>query len=404
MHYDCLIVGSGHGGAQVATSLRQHGFQGTIGLLGEEQDPPYERPPLSKDYLLGSKAFERILIRPPEFWASRNIDLLLGNEVVKVEAEAKQVFCANGASFSYGHLVWSAGGRPRRMSCPGHDLQGIHSVRTRADVDQLISDLAGSKRVVVVGGGYIGLEAAAALIKLGKAVTVVETMNRVLARVAAEPLSRFYEREHRDHGVDLRLEAGVASFVGSDGRLTGVVLQDGETLPAEIAIVGIGIVPCVEPLIEAGAAGCNGIDVDDHCHTSLPDIFAIGDCARVTGAHGLRIESVQNAHDQATAVAKTLCGEPTLYSATPWFWSNQYDLRLQTVGLSVDFDRTILRGDPGTRSFSIVYLREEKVIALDCVNCVRDYVEGRILVESGARIHPEVLADSSIRLKSLAVA
>ncbi|WP_037471298.1 NAD(P)/FAD-dependent oxidoreductase [Sinorhizobium fredii] len=404
MHYDCLIVGSGHGGAQAATSLRQNGFQGSIGLLSEDRDPPYERPPLSKDYLLGGKTFDRILIRPAEFWTSRNIDLLLGNEVVKVDAKKKQVLCADGATFSYGYLIWSAGGRPRRMSCPGHHLQGIHAVRTRSDVDRLVEDLASAERAVVVGGGYIGLEAAAALIKLGKTVTVVEAMNRVLARVAAEPLSRFYEREHRDHGVEIRLETGVDKFVGSEGRLTGVLLKDGVTLPADIAIVGIGIVPCVEPLIEAGAAGENGLDVDEHCRTSLPDVFAIGDCARVKSGHGLRIESVQNAHDQATAVAKTLCGELTPYSATPWFWSNQYDLRLQTVGLSVGFDGTVIRGDPNTRSFSIVYLREGAVIALDCINCVRDYVEGRMLVERAAHVRPDVLANNSIRLKSLAVA
>ncbi|WP_034859017.1 NAD(P)/FAD-dependent oxidoreductase [Sinorhizobium sojae] len=404
MHYDCLIVGSGHGGAQAATSLRQNGFQGSIGLLGEERDPPYERPPLSKDYLLGGKTFDRILIRPAEFWTSRNIDLWLGNEIVKVDAKEKQVLCADGTNFSYGSLVWSAGGRPRRMTCPGHDLQGIHAVRTRSDVDRLVEDLASAERVVVVGGGYIGLEAAAALTKLRKTVTVVEAMNRVLARVAAEPLSRFYEREHRDHGVDIRLETGIESFVGNKGRVTGVLLKDGETLPADIVIVGIGIVPCVEPLTEAGAAGENGLDVDEHCRTSLPDVFAIGDCARVKSTHGLRIESVQNAHDQATAVAKTLCGELTPYSAIPWFWSNQYDLRLQTVGLSAGFDRTVVRGDPNTRSFSIVYLREGAVIALDCINCVRDYVEGRLLVERGARVSPDVLANNSIRLKSLAVA
>ncbi len=305
MHYDCLIIGSGHGGAQAATSLRQHDFQGSIGVLSEDPDAPYERPPLSKDYLVGSKTFDRILIRPTDFWASRNIDLVLGNKVVRVDANKKHVLCANGATVGYGQLIWSAGGRPRRMSCPGHDLQGIHAVRTRFDVDRLNEDLVKAEKVVIVGGGYIGLEAAAALSKLGKTVTVVEAMNRVLARVAAEPLSRFYEREHCDHGVDVRLETGVESFIGSDGRLTGVMLQDGATLPADIAIVGIGIVPCVEPLIEAGAAGNDGVDVDEFCRTNLPHVFAIGDCARVRSAHGLRIESVQNAHDQATAVAKT---------------------------------------------------------------------------------------------------
>jgi 3-phenylpropionate/trans-cinnamate dioxygenase ferredoxin reductase subunit len=401
MNYDCLIVGSGHGGVQAAISLRQHGFLGSIGLVSDDRDLPYERPPLSKDYLSGAKPFERILIRPPEFWASRNIDLLLGNEVARLEAKEKNVLCANGAAFGYGHLIWAAGGRPRKMTCPGHELRGIHSVRSRGDVDGIMDELTFAQRVVVVGGGYIGLEAAAVLTKLGKAVVVLEAMDRVLARVAAEPLSRFYEKEHRAHGVDVRLRTGVESFVGHDGRLTGVRLTDGEIVPANMAIVGIGILPCVEPLIAAGAVGTNGVDIDDHCRTSVTDVFAIGDCARMRSGHGLRIESVQNASDQATAVAKTLCGQPAPYAAVPWFWSNQYDLRLQTVGLSSGYDQTVIRGSSCERKFSIIYLREGVVIALDCVNAVKDYVEGRVLVERGARIPADILADSSITLKSI---
>lgn len=401
MDYDCLIVGSGHGGVQAAVSLRQHGFAGSIGLLSDDRDLPYERPPLSKDYLAGAKPFERILIRPPEFWATRNIDLLLGNEVTKLDATKKRVFCANGAAFGYGQLIWAAGGRPRKITCPGHDLRGIHSVRNRTDVDRIIDELASVQRVVVVGGGYIGLEAAAVLSKLGKAVVVVEAMDRVLARVAAEPLSRFYEKEHRDHGVDIRLTTGIESFVDDYGRLCGVRLTNGETLAADMAIVGIGILPCVDPLVAAGALGCNGVDIDDHCRTSLADVYAIGDCARMVCGHGLRIESVQNASDQATAVAKTLCGAPAPYSAVPWFWSNQYDLRLQTIGLSSGYDQTVVRGDPNERKFSVVYLRDGVVIALDCVNAVKDYVDGRSLVEGRARIAADILADKSITLKSL---
>jgi len=402
MDYDCLIVGSGHGGVQAAVSLRQHGFSGSIGLVSDDRDLPYERPPLSKDYLAGTKPFERILIRPPEFWAIRNIDLLLGNEVTRLDATEKRVFCANGAAFGYGHLIWAAGGRPRKMTCAGHELRGIHSMRNRADVDGIIDDLESVQRVVVIGGGYIGLEAAAVLTKLGKAVVVLEAMDRVLARVAAEPLSRFYEKEHRDHGVDVRLGTGIESFVGQDGRLVGVRLTDGETLAADMAIVGIGILPCVEPLLAAGAVGRNGVDIDDHCRTSLANVFAIGDCARMVSGHGLRIESVQNASDQATAVTKTLCGEPVPYSAVPWFWSNQYDLRLQTIGLSSGYDQTVVRGDPNGRKFSVVYLREGVVIALDCVNAVKDYVEGRALVEGKARIAADTLADTGVTLKSMA--
>lgn len=401
MHYDCLIVGSGHGGVQAAISLRQHGFAGSIGLVSDDCDLPYERPPLSKDYLSGAKPFERILIRPPEFWAARNIDLLPGNEVTRLEASERRVYCASGAAFGYDQMIWAAGGRPRKMTCPGHELRGIHSVRSRADVDGIMEELASVERVVVIGGGYIGLEAAAVLTKLGKPIVVLEAMDRVLARVAAEPLSRFYEKEHRAHGVDIRLGTGVESFVGYDGRLTGVRLTDGEIVPANMAIVGIGILPCVEPLIAAGALGTNGVDIDDHCRTSLADVFAIGDCARIATGHGLRIESVQNASDQATAVAKTFCGQPTPYTAVPWFWSNQYDLRLQTVGLSTGYDQTVIRGSPGERKFSVIYLREGVVIALDCVNVVKDYVEGRALVAGRARVAADTLADNSITLKSM---
>ena len=403
--YDIVIVGGGHAGAQAAIALRQNKFEGTIAIVGDEPELPYERPPLSKDYLSGEKAFERILIRPAAFWQERNITMLPGKRVVRVEAQAHRIETEAGEAIGYGHLIWATGGSPRSLICSGHDLAGVHAIRTRADVDRLMGELATTGRVVVIGGGYIGLEAAAVLTKLGKHVTVLEALDRVLARVAGEPLSRFYEAEHRAHGVDVRLGAKVACIEEKDGRATGVRLADDEILPCEMVIVGIGIIPAVDPLLAAGAEGGNGVSVNAQCRTSLPDIFAIGDCALHANAFAdgaeIRLESVQNANDMANAVAKTLTGAPTDYHAVPWFWSNQYDLRLQTVGLSIGHDRAVLRGDPASRSFSLIYLKQGRVIALDCVNMVRDYVQGRALVVEGKSPDPAKLADTAVALKEL---
>jgi 3-phenylpropionate/trans-cinnamate dioxygenase ferredoxin reductase subunit len=271
-----------------------------------------------------------------------------------------------------------------------------------------MEELDGITRAVVIGGGYIGLEAAAVLAKFGKQVILLEALDRVLARVAGEELSRFYEAEHRAHGVDVRLGAKVDCLEGTDDRVTGVRLHDGTVLPCEMVIVGIGIIPAVEPLLAVGAEGGNGVAVDAQCRTSLPDIFAIGDCS----LHGngfadgamIRVESVQNANDQANVVAKTIMGVDVAYDAVPWFWSNQYDLRLQTVGLSMGYDQVIQRGDPASRSFSLIYLKDSKVIALDCVNATKDYVQGRALVVSGAVLDPAKLADASVPLKEIAAA
>ena len=407
--YDVVIVGAGHGGAQAAIALRQNGFAGSIAMVGDEPELPYERPPLSKDYLAGDKEFARILIRPAAFWDERKVEMLLGQRVVSVDPAAHVVTTGDGETISYGKLIWATGGSPRRLTCSGHDLVGVHGVRTRADVDRMIGELGDTREVVVIGGGYIGLEAAAVLTKLGKHVTVLEALDRVLARVAGEPLSRFYEAEHRAHGVDVRTGAMVECIEEANGRAIGVRLASGEILPAQMVIVGIGIIPAVEPLIAAGAEGSNGVAVDARCRTSLPDVFAIGDCAAHPNGFAdgatIRLESVQNANDQATLVAKAIVGsEVRDYDAVPWFWSNQYDLKLQTVGLSTGFDDAVVRGDPAARSFSIVYLRAGQVIALDCVNMVRDYVQGRALVVQ--RLSPDraALADPSIPLKSLVTA
>lgn len=399
-----IIVGAGHGGAQAAIVLRQNGYSGPVTVIGREPEIPYERPPLSKEYLAQEKPFERIQIRPAAFWEDKLVEMRLGDAVATVDPVAKTVSLESGQTLAYTHLIWAAGGEPRRLDCPGGDLSGVHVVRTRADVDAIMTALPHSSRVAVIGGGYIGLEAAAVLRKLGKQVTLLEAQPRVLARVAGEALSTFFEAEHRAQGVELLTGVGITALVG-EGHVTGVHLADGRLIEADMVIVGIGIIPSVEALLMAGAEGGNGVTVDAHCRTSLPDVYAVGDCAAHANGFAdsavIRLESVQNANDQATIAAKAICGELISYQATPWFWSNQYDLKLQTVGLSIGHDQAVLRGDPATRSFSVIYLKNGQVRALDCVNMVKDYVQGRKLVESRAVIDPARLADTSVLLKEM---
>lgn len=404
--YGVIIVGSGHGGAQTAIALRQQGYEGSIAMIGSDIDPPYERPPLSKDYLARNKPFERILIRPVDFWADKAVALFLGKTVTGVDPLARTVTLSDDRLIGYTNLVWAAGGTPRKLTCSGADLGGVHAVRDKGDVDRIMAELdAGARRAVIVGGGYIGLEAAAVLRKFGCEVILLEALDRVLARVAGEDLSRFFEAEHRAHGVDLRLGARVACLEGDAGRVIGARLDDGELLRCDMVIVGIGIAPAVGPLAAAGASVSNGIEVDAHCRTSLPGVYALGDCAAHASAFAdgavIRLESVQNANDMATTCAKAICAKEEPYIATPWFWSNQYDLKLQTVGLSQGHDATVLRGTPASRSFSVIYLRDGKVVALDCINAMKDFVQGRKLVEAHAKISVSLLADVHIPLKDV---
>ena len=405
-HYDIIIVGSGHGGAQAAIALRQNGHEESILMVSRDRNPPYERPPLSKDYLAGEKSFDRIQIRPEQFWSDKGIELRPGRNVNEVDAQSRTLTLSDDTRVGYRKLIWAAGGDARRLSCPGSDLNGIHYVRSRRDVDLLREELAsGAKRAVIVGAGYIGLEAAAVLRKLGCEVTVVEMLDRVLARVAGPQLSDFYADYHRSQGVDLRLSTGVESIHGEDGRVMSVLTDSGEKIPCDVIIAGIGIVPSVGPLIAAGAAGSNGVDVDTYGRTTLDDIYAIGDCAAHANPYAdnmvIRLESVQNANDMATCAAKAIMGDKQDYDAIPWFWSNQYDLRLQTVGISTGFDASVVRGDPAEKKFSVIYLKEGRVIALDCVNNTKDYVQGRKLVTERAEIDPELLADSEVQLKEM---
>jgi len=403
--FDVLIVGGGHAGAQAASMLRQHKYEKSVAIITEEPDLPYQRPPLSKEYLVGDKSFEQILLLTADALERRAITLIGSQRVVAVDPAAHTVRTAAGETIGYGTLVWGAGGSPRRLNCAGSDLRGVHTIRARADVDRLLKELEGVDSVVVIGGGYIGLEAAAVLRKLNKRVTLLEAMDRVLARVAGEPLSRFYEEQHRAHGVDLRCSVRIECLEGRDGAVNGVRLADGTVIPAGIVIVGVGINPEVKPLVDAGAEAVNGVRVDEYCRTSLPDIYAVGDCAehhnRFAGNAWVRIESVQNANDQATVVARHICGVNDPYHTVPWFWSNQYDLKLQTVGLSLGYDEVVVRGDVATRSFSVVYLRQGQIIALDCVNSIRDYTHGKALVIAGIRPDRLQLANATIPLKSL---
>lgn len=407
-HADVVIVGTGHGGAQAAIALRQQGFEGSILMIGRDTAPPYERPPLSKEYLAGDKVFERIMIRPEKFWADKDIVLRLGAGVTAIDPKGHTLKLSDGSLISYRKLIWSGGGDPRRLPCPGANLHNVFYVRDKADADAMMAALAGgARRAVVIGGGYIGLEAAAVLRKLGCAVTLVEMLPRLLARVAGEELSTFYAEEHRRQGVDVRLSCGVTEILGdAGGKASGVVLDNGTSLACDMVVVGIGIVPAVGPLIAAGAAGSNGVDVDFCCRTTLDDVYAIGDCAAHANdfAQGavIRLESVQNAHDMANTVAKAIMGDKEPYHALPWFWSNQYDLKLQTAGLSLGYDATALRGDPESRKFTVVYLRDGKPIAFDCVGTMKDYVQGRKMLESGiGKVDPALLADPEVPLKDL---
>lgn len=402
---DVVIVGAGHAGAQAALVLRQAGFTGTVTMIGRESEPPYERPPLSKEYFAREKSFEQLYIRPPRFWEEKDVSVKLGVEVTAIDAMSKLLTFADSSTFSYGKLIWATGGDPRKLTCAGANLAGVHAVRTRTDCDKLMLEIDdGVRNIVVIGGGYIGLEAAAVLTKLNCKVTLLEALPRVLARVAGPELSVFFEKEHRAHGVDLRTGIVVDSLQG-ESRVSGVKLADGSVIPTEAVIVGIGIVAAVDPLLAAGAIGGNGVEIDEFCRTSLPDVYAVGDCASFAcdyaGGLVMRVESVQNANDQAACVARAICGELKPYRALPWFWSNQYDLKLQTAGISAGYEKAVLRGNPENRSFSVAYLKDGKFIAMDCVNAVKDYVQARKLIESGATLDIEKLPNMAVPLTDL---
>lgn len=378
-----LIVGGGQAGAYAAIALRQHGYAGSITMIGDEACLPYERPPLSKDYFSGEKPFERLLIRPEHFWEERKITRITGQKIVAIDPVAHRAITDHGMSLRYDQCIWAAGGRARQLSCKGAELKGIYGFRTKQNADEILEKLETVEHVVIIGGGYIGLESASALVKKGKRVTLLEAGQRVLARVAGEAISGYFESLHRRNGVDIRTGVGLESFVGTSD-VEAVRLPSGEEISCGMVIVGIGIIPCVAPLLEAGAKGGNGVEVNAQCQTSLEDIYAIGDCALhynpFANGQAVRLESVQNATDQAFVAAQTIMGKTMSYESMPWFWSNQYNTRLQTIGLSGGYEREIVKGDPAEDRFSVYYLVDDKIIAIDCVNSPKDFVQGRKLI------------------------
>ncbi len=404
MTIQVLVIGAGHAAGQLAVSLRQSGFDGPITIVGEESIPPYQRPPLSKKYLSGELESDRLLVKPLQFYADNDIQLVLGRTVVAIDRDAKTASLDDGSTLNWDKLVIATGSRVRTLNVPGSDLAGIHYLRTTRDVDAIREEFAPDKRLIIVGGGYIGLEVAAIAVKAGLEVHLVEQTPRLLSRVASAEISDFYEHVHRDAGVDIHTHCEVLSFVG-DQHISAVSLSDGRDLGADLAIVGIGILPNTSLASDAGIACDNGILVDEYCQTDDPDVLAIGDCTNHPNPllkRRLRLESVPNALEQARTAAATLCGEQRAYVQVPWFWSDQYDLKLQIVGLTDGYDQTVVRGSVDDQKFACFYLREGRLIAVDAVNSPREFMFSKPAVAAGARIPAEVLADPEQSLKDAA--
>lgn len=404
--YDTVIVGAGHAGVNLAAYLTKGGYTGTVALLSAEETLPYKRPPLSKGFLLGTEKIDNIPLRSADYWAKSPIDLLCGVEVCEVLPEGKSVITSAGTEIAYGRLVWATGGRARSLPLQGADLRGVHQVRTLADVTQLKSEMPHSRSAVIVGGGYIGLEIAAAFRSVGVDVTVVEAGHRVLERVTSVQVSDYFHGVHRDAGVDLRLGTTVLEIKGKRGQITSVLLNDGSEVPADIAVVGVGMEPNCEVLAAAGASCTNGIDVDEFCRSSLPGISAAGDCTSQFHPFGrgrrVRLESVQNANEQAKVVASELLGTPLANEEVPWFWSDQYDVKLKTAGLNVGHDTVLVRGDSSLGVFSVLYLADGELVAIDCINNPTDFAHGRVLVKNRARLDTAAAADPSRALSTAA--
>jgi 3-phenylpropionate/trans-cinnamate dioxygenase ferredoxin reductase subunit len=399
-----LIAGAGHGAGQVVATLKQHKYEGRIVLVGDEPYLPYQRPPLSKKFLSGEMPPERLYFKPASFYDDPQIEVYLDTHIREVDREAGCVRTDEGEQLGFDTLVMATGSRARRLPVAGSDLDGIHYLRNIGDVDGIHADTRTAKRIVIVGAGYIGLEVAAVARQLGLEVTVIEMADRVLSRVVSEQVSTFYQDEHRSRGVELLLSTGLRAFRGN-GRVSGVETDDGTVLPADLVVVGVGILPNTELAQACSLEVDDGIIVDDMCRTSDPDIYAIGDCtSQPNGIYGrtLRLESVHNALEQAKTAASNICGIETHYCQVPWFWSDQYDLKLQIAGLSQDYDAVVVRGRPEDRSFACLYLRQGRLIAVDAINAPRDFVQSKPLIENHAVIAPEKLADTSVMLKDLA--
>ena len=398
-----VIIGAGQAGGQAAYSLRLGGFAGGITLVGDEAAPPYQRPPLSKAYLKGELEAERLFLKPADYYAEHDVDLITADAASAIRLGDHEVTLAGGRTLAWDRLVIATGARPRKLALSGADLQGVSELRTLADVDRIRTAAVAGARLVVVGAGYIGLEAAAVGAQLGMKVTVLEALPQVLSRVAGPEIGAFYTRIHREAGTDVRLGVRIEGFEGI-GSVSGVRLAGGEIVPADFVLVGVGVLPNLELAREAGLVCGNGIVVDAAMRTSHPDVFAVGDVAwRPLVHYGRegRLESVHNAIEGGKLAAAAIMGLPPPPIEVPWFWSDQFDLKLQTVGLWTGADETVVRGDPGTRAFAVFYLKEGRVIAVDAVNSPPEFVVGKKLVAAKAKVAPGELVDKSISMKDI---
>jgi len=404
MAHRIVILGAGQAAAQAAETLRRRGHSGPITLIGDEASLPYQRPPLSKKYLAGTFERDRLLFRHAAHYAEQAIELRLGFAAVAIDRAQRRVAIADGSSADYDALLIATGSRPRPLPLPGAELAGVYALRTVEDVERLRAELSPGRRAVIIGGGYIGLEVAATCRELGVEVTVLEAAERLMARVAAPEVSAFYAAEHARHGVIVRCGVQLHSLVPGreTGRVAAVRLADGTDVPADFVLVAIGVEPA-DALARAAGLECNGgIVIDEHCRTSDPHIWAAGDVARHPSPHygvQVRLESVDNAFEQGTSAALNLLGLTTVHDKVPWFWSDQFDLKLVIVGLNTGYDDRVVRGAPAARAFSVCYLRDGELIAVETVNNTKDQMAARKLIPLRARPDRAKLADPAVALK-----
>ena len=407
MYERVVIVGGGQAAVQAIDTLRRKGFTGELVLIGDEPWLPYQRPPLSKKYLAGALERERLLLRPQHFYESHSVTTRLGRRVEEISRREQRLRLDDGSNVPYDALLIATGSRPRALAAPGADLDGVYFLRTIADVERIRADWQPGKRLVIVGGGYIGLEVAATARELGLEVTVLEMADRVMNRVVCPQLSAFYESEHARHGVKILCNSKVRALAAAPGsrRVRAVVTEDGEEHAADTVVVGCGVLPADELAVAAGLTCENGVVVDDRCRTSDPVICAAGDCTSHPSLHygrRLRLESVDNAFEQGASAALNLLGLETIHDKVPWFWSDQFDLKLIIIGIGQGYDAVVTRGEPATRSFSVCYLRGGELIAVDTVNSPKDQMAARKLIAARARPSLDRLADHTVPLKDTA--
>jgi 3-phenylpropionate/trans-cinnamate dioxygenase ferredoxin reductase subunit len=399
-----VIVGAGQAGFQIAASLRGQGYEGRIALIGDEPNLPYQRPPLSKGFMTGQQNIEDTTLRPIAFYQSHRIDLVTGTKVTEIDRLDRSVSLASGRRVPYKALVLAVGARNRILSVKGAELDGICYLRTDTEGVEIQQRLEYARNIVVIGGGFIGLELAASAGTLGKSVRVLELQSRLMPRVVSPILSDFYRDLHISKGVEISLDVALSEISGLQGRVTELVLSDGSVCPADLVLVGIGVVPNVELAGNAGLSVSDGVVVDAHLRTEDESIYAIGDCADHPNPFAggrVRIESVQNAVDQAKCVAAAIVGRSDNYRAVPWFWTDQFDIKLQMAGLSRGYGRIVTRGEPESRKFSVFYFRDDRLAAVDSVNRPGDHLAGRKLIGAGTQITPEQAADLSVDLKAI---